>query len=61
MAGTAMKVFLAIIAILLGIGMFYFWEMLRPDDTLDIRIIVSIVVAIASFISLYSMTKSHGS
>ena len=60
MAGTAMKVFLAIVAILLGIGMFYFWDMLRPDDALDIRIIVSVIVAISSFISLYSMTKSHG-
>jgi len=59
MAGTFLKVVLAILAILIGIGMFYFWEMLRPGDTLDMRIIVSVVVAIACFVSMYFMTKSH--
>lgn len=60
MASKFVKVLAGIFSIIFGVGIAYFWQTLRPDDSFDIVIGVGIVGVIASFISVYFLTKGSG-
>ncbi|HIH22876.1 TPA: hypothetical protein HA238_04060 [Candidatus Micrarchaeota archaeon] len=61
MSKTFIRVVLFIIAIVFGVGMFYFWESLRPDDEFMTKVGVGIVTTLASFVAMFFLTKGSGS
>ncbi len=60
MAKTWLLVIIAILSIVFGAGMFYFWGDLRPTDDEMTKWGVSIITVFAAFVSLYFMTKGGG-
>ncbi len=61
MAKTVLKVFIAILAIIFGIGLYTLWNQLRPYDPSNIKLGVGVVSALAAFLCLYFMTKAGAS
>ena len=51
---------MGIFSLIIGGGIAYFWTQLRPDDDFNTLLGVGIVGTIASFISLYFLTKGSG-
>lgn len=60
MASAFIKVVAAILAIIAGIGLAYFWSTLRPEDDFWTVVGVGAVGAVASFSCLFFLTKGSG-
>ena len=60
MAKTWLRVFLALISIGIGYTAVQFWQVTRADDPIETLVAIGGIVAIASFVSMYFMTKGGG-
>ena len=49
-----------ILAIIIGAGLAYFWNFLRPEDTTEIIAGVGVIGALAAFVVLHFMGKGGG-
>jgi len=59
MASTLVKAFVAIGAIGIGVGVTLFYNSIIPTDR-NTLILIGIVMVLASYVALYSLTKSSG-
>ncbi|HLD59780.1 MAG TPA: hypothetical protein VI912_02210 [Candidatus Bilamarchaeaceae archaeon] len=55
-----LKVLVFIVSLAIGYGLTVYWQQLRPADDPNTVITVGVVGFVASFISLYFMTKGGG-
>jgi len=55
-----LKVLVFIVSLAIGYGLTVYWQQLRPADDSNTVITVGVVGFVASFISLYFMTKGGG-
>ena len=60
MASSLVKVIVFIGSLLLGIGITMFYDSIMPGTDLTILILMAIGMTLASFVSLYFMTKGSG-
>lgn len=60
MVSKVKLVFCAIIAILVGYGLYTFWISIRPNDVWTIKFGAPAVTALAAFIAVYYLTKGGG-
>jgi len=60
MASSLIKVIVFIGSLALGIGVTLFYDSIMPGTDLNILILMAIVMTLASFVSLYFMTKGSG-
>jgi len=57
MASTLLKVIVFVGAIVIGVGVTYFYSMLMPNTDLNTLILYGIAMVVFSYIALYFMTK----
>jgi hypothetical protein len=60
MAGTAMKILLGIISLVVGIGVTLFYDSILPGTDQLILILIAVVMILAVYVSLYFMSKGKG-
>ncbi len=59
--GTLLNIGLLVVAIVIGVGIGMFLiPQLMPFLDEQTRIIITVLLTLSSFVSLYFMTKSHG-
>jgi hypothetical protein len=60
MGGTALKFFLFIVSVAIGVGVTLFYDSIIPGTDQLYLAGIAIVLTFAAFVSLYFMTKSKG-
>jgi hypothetical protein len=60
MAGTALKILLAIISIIIGVGVTLFFDSIIPGTDQLTLIGIAVVMILAVYISFYFMSKGKG-
>ncbi len=60
MASSLVKAIVFIGSLILGIGITMFYDSIMPGTDLNILILMAIGMTLASFVSLYFMTKGSG-
>ena len=59
--GTLLNIVLLAVAIIIGVGIGMFLiPQLMPSLDEQMKIIITVLLTLSSFVSLYFMTKSHG-
>jgi hypothetical protein len=61
MAGTFVKIVVAVGSIVIGVGLTWFYHTVVPSTSQNTLILLGIVMVLASYVSLYFMTKGSGS
>lgn len=61
MSGTAVKILLFIVALVIGVGVTLLFDNLIPGSDQLTLVGIAVAMTLASFISLYFMSKSRGS
>jgi len=60
MGGTALKVLIGIISIVIGVGVTLFYNNIIPGTEQTILIGIAVVMILATYTSFYFMTKNKG-
>lgn len=61
MSGTAVKILLFIVALVIGVGVTLLYDNMIPGSDQMTLVGIAVVMTLASFVSLYYMSKSRGS